>query len=489
MSTNRFCRSDTSTRPRSRLQRPGCLLGLAGSLLLAGCVTTEPYRNQPYNASSDTKKELVCAKPEQEGCTDKVYYATSERTEEANAVHLAFVEFDDQGYLQNDKSVDEVLKRIKALAHPTKPLLMVVYAHGWTHNAKASDGDVEKFTRVLHRIALDDHKACLPDNSECHNREVVGVYLGWRGRATNAEPFNKLSFWSRKSRAHRVGIDGASQIVSALGAIRKQNNDQDEANGKHGHTQLFLIGHSFGAALMYSATQHLLLRDLAYSADGQAVKGDTADLVVLVNPAFEAARVHALWLAASKRHFTPEQHPLLAVFTSTADWETGFMFPLGRHLSTFWMPQTPDRIASETQSASNQRAENATTVGKYTKWQTHELTMDVPIKTAQGTAPLPPVPDASTMKDTACKWRSFQSGTSNKPWSAGNAHLTRVDGMQSSNAQRTNPYLFITTDGNIITSHSGIWNEQFSEFFYQFVAAQSMAANKNLVCNSIKAGG
>ena len=58
------------------------------------------------------------------------------------------------------------------------------------------------------------------------------------------------------------------------------------------------------------------------------------DLVVLINPAFEAARFEPLERLAATKSFPPETNCTLAVFTSTADWATGLAFPIGREVST-----------------------------------------------------------------------------------------------------------------------------------------------------------
>lgn len=470
------------------MNRLGCLAVLLVSLSFSGCATTEPYRTHFDQNERVAAGDPPCSSPSRKEC--RVFYTISPASNEANAVRMAFVEFDEQGYQQADKLTAKALAAIENLARE-KPLLMIVYAHGWKHNASEGDDNVRDFKHLLLQMADEDHKACRvvePSSGSqpaCYRREVVGVYLGWRGLATTVEPFNELSFWQRKSRAHRVGIDGASQVVSELSAIRARSNARDNARNEAGHTRLILTGHSFGAALMYSATQQLLLRDMARTEDAQPIAGDVADLVVLVNPAVEAARARALRLAASKRSFPSQQLPLMAVFTSESDAATGFLFPLGRGLSTFLMHHTPRRADTDIASAADQRKENTTTMGKYQPWQTHVLELtpsatDRSRKSGQSAF----VANAGSLGNAACGWRRFQRNHEdggNDVWSLDEMTLKRDPEIQG-DTQRRNPYLFVKVDKRIIKDHSDIWGPSFSAFLYKFIAVQGIAADDRLNC-------
>jgi hypothetical protein len=468
--------------PVRRPVRLLCLILVLLSLSPSACVTTLPYRTRFDGTEQSSASGTRCTTTEDRRC--KVYYTVSEGDRDANAVHLAFVEFDEQGYQQADKLTDKVLEAIRDLADK-KPLLMIVYAHGWKHNASAEDDNVKAFEELLARMAEEDHAACRLATSKCHDREVVGVYLGWRGLATRVEPFKELSFWQRKSRSIRAGIDGASQVVSELAAIRARSNALDAGRGEPGHTRLILTGHSFGAGLMYSATQQLLLRDMARAQDGQPIAGDVADLVVLVNPAIEAARARALKLAASKRSFPLQQLPLMAVFTSESDKATAIAFPLGRGLSTLLMHHTSEHADTAIASAANQRAENRTAMGQYEPWRTHTLDLT---RLTEEQARKAGQRDLSTrtasLRNAACGWRKFQRNKEDggsDTWSLDEMTLLRDPRVQG-NRQRRNPYLFVKVNGKIIKDHSDIWGWGFSEFLYKFIAVQGIAADANRNC-------
>lgn len=77
-----------------------------------------------------------------------------------------------------------------------------------------------------------------------------------------------------------------------------------------------------------------------FSEGPDAVVSDTvgfADLVVLINPALEAARYATLSeMPNERRRYFESQLPVLAVLTSEDDDATGLAFPLGRWFSTLF---------------------------------------------------------------------------------------------------------------------------------------------------------
>lgn len=443
-------------------------------VLLAACTPTTAYRK--HLASPGTE----CRVTSDRSCPGDVLYevlpqaadasgadaetdAAARATAAADApksVHLGFVEFDDQGYLLEPALKDELMQRIEAMA-VQQPLLIVVYAHGWKHNAADGDTDIAAFQKLLLRVAAADHEVC--KRSACARRHVVGVYLGWRGLSATLEPFKELSFWSRKSRAHRVGTDGATEVIAELAKIKSSSNALP-GRSRSDETRLVLTGHSFGGALMYSATEQLLIRDSAFPTRG-TLRRNVADLVVLVNPAFEAARFHAIQRKASRLAFDRTQRPILAVFTSKTDTATGVAFPLGRGLSTLFQSYT----------SPEQRSQNVTALGHYAPFHTHELNLEAAAKrTTTEPIALP------ALAPSLCGWQDFQSGHSDT-WELGDLSFTRLPRMRV-DGQRQNPYMVVSVDGGIIAGHSGIWGERFSEFLYRFVAVQS--ARPGRACNA-----
>lgn len=419
-------------------------LGMAGLLLIAcisaGCVSGRTYRTQLQTSD-------YCVFKAKGDCPGELLHQVGQ-TPSYPPVLMGYVEFDDQGYLRDARSKDGLIEQIRAIDRD-RPVLMVVFAHGWKHNAAPDDGNVEAFAQFLGKMANADADACR--NGACSARQVVGVYLGWRGLSNKVEPFKTLTFWGRKGRAHRVGTDGATEVLTELAKI----NAARRAN------RLIITGHSFGGALVYNSLNQLLIRDTAFLGKDGRVARNVADLVVLVNPAFEAARFNALQRKASGMTFTPGQRPILAIFTSQADTATQRAFPAGRALVT---------VFSE-HSTPEQKRQNIQAIGHYAPYRTHTL--------MQLTTPA-----TVDFKGFACGWKAYATGASNR-WDVGAVALARTpakaEGAPSNlESARFNPYMVVAVEKGIISGHNEIWGNEFSDFLYRFAAVQGYSGHCGL---------
>ncbi len=403
---------------------------------LSGCAANRAHRSA---ATASTGVPCVGMPP---ACPLDTWQRLPDHPSQAhNPVHLGFVEFDDQGERHRPDDADAVVARVRALAGDG-PVLVVVFAHGWKHNAGANDGNVAAFAELLRRVAIEDKTAC-GNSAGCGSRRTVGVFLGWRGLAARAEPFRTLSFWSRKNRSLRVGNDGATEVLAELGRI----------TGTGPNHRLVLTGHSFGAGLVYTATQQLLMRDLASTAAGDTIPHGTADLVVLVNAAIEAGRFQTIQHRAARRGYDCRQVPILAWFTSRTDVANRSLFPIGRRLSTL--------TQAHVDGAQSKR--NRTAIGFHQPYHSHTLRRAEGSERADAAA-------TTRFRAYADRWREFQRGDRDD-WQTGDLVLSRIHHAPD-DPMRFNPYFNVIVDGSIIDNHSGIWGEEFSSFLYRFVAAR-----------------
>jgi pimeloyl-ACP methyl ester carboxylesterase len=424
---------------------------VAGALILTACAPNRIYRSVPIDSTGS-----VCVATNSGECSQDPWYqlASGQSTDARNpknSVHLGFVEFDDQGALFAPELKDGVMNRLRDLSEKHS-LLIVVFAHGWKHNASAGDTNVEDFANILQRIAWYDEQVC--EHASCANRRVVGLYLGWRGLSATIEPFKELSFWTRKNRAQRVGSDGVVEVLSEVAKIKA--NGADKVNNR-----LIVAGHSFGAAVIFTALQQQLVHDTVFVHSGGGVNRNAANLIVLVNPAFEALRFSALERRGESMIHPKTQRPVLAVFTSREDTATRKAFPAGRTLGTLFQGHVSKREAEQ----------NRTALGHYKPFITHELNL---ANSSQRGAEEPL--SLKTFDDVACAWQNFQAGTS-ESWPLGDLELSRRDRMQTG-SQRQNPFYNVSVDPGIIASHSDIWGQRFSEFLYRFVAVQSLRSGR-----------
>lgn len=353
---------------------------------LCGCAYYGPYRTFP----------TLCQGTPAD-CPKAVLYRHKEPSQARFDYTLGFVEFNDQGdawSVTKDpaaaRQMDLVVDYLNRQA-ADQDLLMVVFVHGWHHTAKGlepgeerADANVETFQRVLQGLAQEEQQRAQNARPIRQPRPVVGVYVGWRGDSISIPGLNELTFWDRKNTAAQVGHGGVTQLLSAVELVKRtQDSKARMAAGPANHlspcdakatdvkpvtsdTRLVVVGHSFGGLVVQSAIGQIL-EDRAVRTKGGdygcqlGVEG-FGNLVVLINPAFEAQRYSVLHDMAEKRRFyPPDQLPVEMILTSQADDATGVLFPLGRHVSTVF-----DRNGWD--------AQNVTAVGHYQPYITHTLT-------------------------------------------------------------------------------------------------------------------
>ncbi|HJV34740.1 hypothetical protein [Geomonas sp.] len=387
---------------------------------------------------------------------------------------VGYVEFDDQGWF-HDKSQRKVIfdaiarDREEHLKESGKErqYLLVVFAHGWKHNADGDDDNVREFNKLLERLDVQEQVVAAKQGKDA--RKVVGFYLAWRGASLTIPGLDNITFWNRKNAGERVGDRSAKQLLMEINNLRTNLNGWPTGNklATSRQTQLILIGHSFGGLLMYHAL-HTELMDRELQLDRQAdnsYRFDTAksfgDFILLVNPAFEGAAYEPLFHAASCRPFPSNERPILAIVTSKSDWATGVAFPLGR-------------LYTLTQSAPHdqERSTVMKTVGHLRRYTTHDITYDPahqPVQLEQ-TSKLSITTTAraeenvremlTTPPEPTGRLQRWYDGVRLDPTAVYADHL---------------PYLVMSADSTLIKDHNDIWNDRFIQFVTAFVTKEVMS--------------
>ena len=408
------------------------LIMIIVGVLASGCASNEIYR-------SDYR---LCKVMPDNACEQNslhIYQADSE-----DEYTLGFVEIDDQGQMRDRKQMQALLDMLYQKA-AKESILLTVFVHGWHHNARPGDTNIEGFKENLARISQIETRRSKEQGRP--PRKIAGVYIGWRGESIDVPPFNYLTFWDRKSTAQDVGYLGITELLIKLEEIANVRNSMTPPI----KSRLVVIGHSFGGAVVFSATSQILASRFI---DSQENKGftDTAkgfgDLVVLLNPAFEALRYSPFYdLAQARCSYFPEQVPRLAILTSEADDATGILFPMGRVFSTvFETHHDVERKECKFSLALEEGEADRNTVGHYLPLISHTLTPLTNEKDLQ----------LANYKNMKHIWSTQTPGNATQYGSTVLTHLNKTNPR--------NPYLNIRVDESIIADHNDIFNEKVMEF-------------------------
>ena len=284
-----------------------------------GCAPQAPYRTGPAAGEVVTADHELCPELTQVS---------------PHQIRVSYVEIDEQGSFQDRGQLDRALE---VVARTGKAKYVVVFVHGWFHDAAPDDQNVQRFKCALNNLQSIDGNAA---------EEVVGVYVGWRGASWTIPGVKYATFWDRKNTSEEIGRGSLVEFLTRLERVVKPTPDSPN--------KLMLVGHSFGASVVFNSIGQLLMErfllDAARLASESSAGGHSqskpglisgyGDVVVLVNPAIEATRIVPFWSALNEYTvkqpdlFAPGQPPRLVILSSEGDWATRRTFPVARFFST-----------------------------------------------------------------------------------------------------------------------------------------------------------
>lgn len=413
----------------------------AGILLLltSACTPNVAYRTN--------YQPCISANPVEECSTSSLQEYTDPNDPE-RAYMLGIVEFDDQGQLYDRNQMSALLDRLYETATHDN-VLISVFVHGWHHRAKAGDSNIVNFRKSLLALSKLEHVDAKQKNRR--PRKVVGVYAAWRGESVPVPVLNVATFYSRKNVAQRVGL-GVTELLARLEEVRDLK--ETIRDGNDSHNRLVVVGHSFGGAVVYSALSQILMERFVDTkgpvGTASTVRG-FADLVILLNPAFEALQFSTLGDMANERgsYFT-DQVPVLAVLTSETDYATKYAFWAGRAVSTtFKEHRKVTRINKATgkQQVINQGSADRTAIGHFEPYRTHRLDPDGSLADSGM---------YTVLKSVREGWEQDAPGRS--------IHFPGTVLKHLDKSVSRNPYLLIQVDHDIIPSHNDIYDPRVIDF-------------------------
>ncbi len=369
---------------------------LAMSVFLAGCTTLEEVRT--VHRSSPRIDSLAA----ETGCSYDAVTPEARRysIEEYDDHWAGYVEFDDEGWLyRGDGQASQIAAFERRLQQDLRvpryrdtDFIVVAFVHGWHHNAHDSDCNVHDF-RTLLRVAAERYAKAYPVPFQ-KPRRIVGVYVGWRGESLNVDGLRYSTVIDRRNAAERVAKGDVRELFAVLRKV--QIDASRQAGQDESRMRTVVIGHSFGGLIAFNGLSPAVLNELTLTRprtedctgvvnrisleNGSAGSASSEthlppvfpDLLMLINPAFEATRfesIHAQGLVVDGCPF-PDIRPKVVVVTSDTDQWTGPVFTFGQQVLT----------ALEAYPKSDRRAleRNANThaIGFTDRYVTHRLTLN-----------------------------------------------------------------------------------------------------------------
>ena len=350
------------------------VLVVGTALLFAGCAAfttpNQPLRGGPVETPADLEVPIKLVDCASEDCSKAII----ERHENYD---LAFLEFSERGNIFNREAMEAALEHIETLANGDG-VQVILFIHGWKHNAGNEDSNVRSFRRSLDVISSN------PDTGN-RNRRTVGVYIGWRGLSLDVPGIVNATFWDRKAVAEEVGKGGVTEVLLKLHHITgKTFTNTAEEKSKNIY---MIVGHSFGGAVVLSALKDVLLQSMVSARFPKIDNGMTchpakpiADGVILLNPAIEANQAVQIKEVEADCQYPRDQIKLLHVISTDADSATSFAFPIGEWLgvSLTWKENDIPRISPHTNESFmlEEKQLDIQTVGNLEQFRTGYLSYD-----------------------------------------------------------------------------------------------------------------
>jgi hypothetical protein len=423
------------------------VLGLIVLLILAGagCAATGPYRRGEDATERFMADRALC--PEL-------------TIPSSFLIPVAYVEIDEQGTFQDRSQAERALALV---AKGEKPKYVVVFVHGWFHSAEPDDLNVRRFKCALNNLqGIDDNAS----------EEVVGIYVGWRGRSWSLPGIEYATFWDRKNTSDEVGRGSLVEFLMRLEGAVKPTPETP--------SKLMVVGHSFGASVVFNSIGQILLARFILDAERLASAKPTpvhaqskpglvsgyGDLVVLVNPAIEATRIVPFFAALNEYTraqvdlLSPAQPARLVILSSEGDWATRGTFPVARVFSTLLESYEDSRMATPygQDIEIGQRHLDWQTMGNAGTLQTHQPLRRTAPAPWDGKCP----PAHPEWLSRAIDERKAEQGRKGETetgagWSTefkGTGITVRHRGITTP----SNPLWIMAVDTALIPSHSGITN-------------------------------
>lgn len=295
--------------------------------------------------------------------------------------HDFVIQLDDYGSFWDPEIPSQALAAIAHSARTTNTIVIVA-VHGWHHSAAPEDAFAMGFAKSLKEIR-NTLQTKVDDTPNTYQRarqlltgsgdvNIFSIYVGWRGRSLPGK-LDYMTFWDRKHAAEHVGDGDLREFLLRLNLIyRTSYRDRTPSTPYVG---LVSFGHSLGAQVLFKAISSTLeneLIDATHSHDPAAPRPSLAkplegfgDIVILVNPAFEALQFERIRKLSAQLVYDRRQPPLLLVLSADTDVGRHVFFPARRWVDSIFHVLPRDEQSDLWSCA----------LGEYEPQRTHTITL------------------------------------------------------------------------------------------------------------------
>lgn len=385
------------------------------------------------------------------------------------------IQIDDFGQFWDQSDADRALARVSQLSATTN-VIVVAFIHGWNHNAAPENENLRSFVDSVkdtrnRLISADNPSSAVYRTSRknltgTEDLSVVSIYIGWRGRSLPWK-LNYATFWGRKATAERVGEGDIREFLLRLNSMYRQKQTDRHSGVSSTFMGLTTIGHSFGGQVLFRAVAPEFENELIARTNGRGTTASASpeisdlagfgDLVVLLNPAFEAMQFERIRKLSKQLHFGKRQNPVLLVVSSAGDLPRQVLFPIGRQL---------DAILMRPSFRQGQRALWTQALGEYEPTRTHQI--DV----LGEDQPRTPDFDPKLYLDEPCSIADLD--LTNVP-SIANVRL-----LPRENHQANGPFVIAHASTQVVADHSTVFEMTLRKFLNDYVA---IAQGKRMLVN------
>ena len=351
--------------------------------------------------------------------------------------YRAWLEFSDAGHAWQEQQKTAILHKIEELGKSKRPLLIVVYIHGWHNNADNNNPETDrsrnavKFDYFLARHA-DQARRLFEQRGHATPPAVLGIYVGWRGDSLTTPGLKMTTIGDRAEAANRLAENHlySTDLGPSLRDIASALHRADP-NGR-----MMVVGHSLGGRIV----TRLFMGDIAQGKEQPLGKNS---LLVALEPAIGADCYDQTLGPTHKGKGGP---PTFASVTSQSDSAVGWIYRIGSVI-------IPDCDSSS--------PAHGVSIGDYDAYLTHQVLYNYDEKKL--IAPDPSVtfpPDNSPdnwfevagRKSVIYRKRNAQCDENNVVacYDSGDAQTYTMDFLARANVAHAGPVWNVLTDTTVI---------------------------------------